>query len=240
LQSSKGILKVIWLVLTSFIAKIVVEILHEGGHCLVALLTSGHIEEVHISLLWPYKSSYVIANVGGFPANLLFEVAGITVVILSCYIVMFIVLPRIRNVDAKLLAIIYPFLVWFTFWSFLNSIGYMVLGAFKPFGDIKAIAAILKIKSSIFLPIAIILAVPLILRISDENSKMLEFLFPSLIDKKWIGPLIWIFIVPLTTLIIIPGSSYNLDIGFVLFLILLLMSCLPFLFSILICYVFRD
>jgi len=66
------------------------------------------------------------------------------VVISSCCIATFIVIPKIRSVNEKLLVIVYPFLVWFSFWSFLNALGYMVLGSFKPFGDIKAISTMLK------------------------------------------------------------------------------------------------
>lgn len=232
--------RVVWFLFASFLAKIVVEILHEGGHFLVVFLTAGRVEEVYISLLWPYESSYVIANVKGFLANLLFAVAGITVVILFCFIVAFIVMPKIRSIDRKFLVIIYPFLVWFSFWGFLNALGYMVLGAFKPFGDIKAIISMLKISPMSFLSLAIILAVPLIIRISDENAQMMNMLFPSLADKKWVGPLIWIFAIPVTLVVLIPGSSYNFNGNFVFFLLLLLMSFLPFLFSIMVFYVFMP
>jgi len=240
LQFSGKTFKVAWLIFVGFLAKIVVEILHEGGHFLVAFLTTGRVEEVYISLLWPYESSYVIANVKEFYAKLLFAAAGITVVILFCLIVTFIVMPKIKSIDEKFLVIIYPFLVWFSFWSFLNALGYMVLGSFKPFDDIKAITTMLKINSIYFLPLAIILAIPLIVRISDENAEMMKMLFPSLTDKKWAGPLIWIFVIPATLVVMIPGSSYNFNGNIVFFLLLLLMSFLPFLFSILICYVFRD
>ena len=240
MQFSEKAFKVTWLILAGFIAKIVVEILHEGGHLLVAFLTNGYVEEVYISPLWPYESSHVIANVKGFYAKLLFAVAGITVVIFFCFIATFIVMPKIRGIDRKFLVAVYPFLVWFSFWSFLNALGYMVLGSFKPFDDIKAITTMLKINSIYFLPLAIILAVPLIVRISDENAKMMEMLFPSLTGKKWVGPLIWIFAVPATLLVMIPGGSYNFNGNIVFFLLLLLVSFLPFLFSTLIYYVFRD
>ena len=240
MQFSERVIKVTWLIFASFIAKIVVEVLHEGGHFFVAFLTNGYVEEVYISLLWPYESSYVIANVKGFYAKLLFAAAGITVVIFFCFIATFIVMPKIRGIDRKFLVVVYPFLVWFSFWSFLNALGYMVLGSFKPFGDIKAIITMLKIDSIYFLPLAIILAVPLIVRISDENAKMMEMLFPSLTGKKWVDPLIWIFAVPATLLVMIPGGSYNFNGNIVFFLLLLLVSFLPFLFSTLIYYVFRD
>ena len=240
MQFSERVIKVTWLIFAIFIAKIVVEVLHEGGHFLVTFLTNGYVEEVYISLLWPYESSYVIANVKGFYAKLLFAVAGITVVIFFCFIATFIVMPKIRGIDRKFLVVVYPFLVWFSFWSFLNALGYMVLGSFKPFDDIKAIITMLKINSIYFLPLAIILAVPLIVRISDENAKMMEMLFPSLTDKKWVGPLIWIFAVPVTLLVLILGGSYNFNGNIVFLLLLLLVSFLPFLFSTLIYYVFRD
>jgi len=240
LRFSEKTLKIAWLFFTCFLAKIMVEVLHEGGHFLVAVLANEKVEEVYISLLWPYESSYVIANVKEFPANLFFAIAGITIVISSCYIVTFIFLPKIRNINRKILMIVYPFFVWFLFWGFLNALGYMVLGALKPFGDIKAIITILKIKEIYFLPLAIILAIPLIIRISEENAKMLETFFPSLKGKKWFGPLIWIFNVPTTLAVTLPGSSYNFDINIVFFLLLLLMAIFPYLFSILIFYVFRD
>ena len=72
MQLSERTLKIVWLIFASFLAKVMVEVLHEGNQFLVAFLITGHVEEVYISLLWPYESSYVIADIKGFPANLFF------------------------------------------------------------------------------------------------------------------------------------------------------------------------
>jgi len=71
LQLSERTLKIVWLIFASFLAKVMVEVF-EGNQFLVAFLITGHVEEVYISLLWPYESSYVIADIKGFPANLFF------------------------------------------------------------------------------------------------------------------------------------------------------------------------
>lgn len=114
----KKYLKFVWLIITFLVAKIVVEIIHEGGHYLVALLTIGYVEKIYISILWPYKLSYVIADVKGFPANLFFAAAGIALTIFISYIITFMILPRIES-NVKISMLVSPFFVWFLFGIFL-------------------------------------------------------------------------------------------------------------------------
>lgn len=116
-------------------------------HFLIAFITTGHVEEVYIPLLWSYELSYVIANVRGFPINPLFVVVGGYSLLFHCYIYS---CAENRKRRWKTLVIVYPFLVCFSFWSFLNALEYMVLVSFKPFYYIKMITITLKISSTHF------------------------------------------------------------------------------------------
>lgn len=76
------------------------------------------------------------------------------------------------------------------------------------------------------------LAIPVILKLTSENERMLVMMFPSLRDKKWAGSLIWILLVPLTLVAMAPGNSLAFKNGLLLLILMIPLSLVPFLFSI--------
>ena len=120
-------------IFVGFIMKVVAEVMHElGGHGLYILLFGGRILRVRISLLWPLQSSYIwwsLPSLGHLERS--FIVGG---GILNCLIVYF---------SLQLLLLLRPQpwrfgvpLLWFSYWSYISSAGYLISGGYGPFGDV--------------------------------------------------------------------------------------------------------
>ena len=124
-----------------FIAKILGEVVHElMGHGLFLLAFGGRITDMRISLLWPYKLSYIryAPPSGGFQPwqEALFHGGGI----LMCLIVSFIIqLILLLSLSKRANWVVSSMLFWLAFWAFVNSVGYLVVGGIQPFGDVAAL-----------------------------------------------------------------------------------------------------
>jgi hypothetical protein len=119
------------------VMKLTSEFVHEVvGHGLLALLFGGRIVSVHLAWLWPYQlSSIQISGTFTEWQRLWIDSGGI----LSCLITSSLCqLILYRRMTSRRMAI--P-LFWLAFWTFVNPVGYLILGGFHPFGDVALLIA---------------------------------------------------------------------------------------------------
>jgi len=120
-------------VFLGFLMKISSEFVHEMGHVLFVLSFGGKILGISIRAEWPFTLSHtkwVLTN----PSDLkiaLIALGGIIVETLTSILGQYILFirKRIRPVFAISL-------FWLSFWTYLSSAVYLVMGAIHPFGDI--------------------------------------------------------------------------------------------------------
>lgn len=109
------------------------ELIHEMGHAFFVWMFGGHVVEISISLLWPFRLSYTKWEMID-PSNTqlaLIASAGILVETLASIVGQSILLSR------KGIHTVYEIsLFWLSFWAYLSSVVYLVIGAVFPFGDI--------------------------------------------------------------------------------------------------------
>jgi hypothetical protein len=121
-----------------FLMKVVGEIIHEMGHVLFVTIFGGKIIGISIGFAWPFAlsstkwelaspSTMEIAMIAG--AGILFDVvttfAGQAVL-----------------VSRKGIRPVYGIsLFWLSFWAYLSSVVYLVMGAIDPFGDVLDLVA---------------------------------------------------------------------------------------------------
>lgn len=114
--------------------KLVSEFLHEIGHGIFVLLFGGKILDIYVSPFWPFRSSWIRwsfpSKIGGF--ELSFVYAG---GILLCLTVSFCLQALLLFRDFSW--IYHSCFVWLSFWTFLNGVGYLILGGVRPFGDVE-------------------------------------------------------------------------------------------------------
>ncbi len=104
------------------------------GHGLFILLFGGTVTRVHISLLWPYEPSFIWSSppANGFEPWQGVWIAGggiLICLIISCLLQLFLLFRKSS----------WPIstsLFWLAFWTFINPVGYLIMGGIKPFGDI--------------------------------------------------------------------------------------------------------
>ena len=113
--------------------KLVSGFIHEMGHALFVWVLGGKIIDINVGAAWPFTLSYtkwymadpsntqiaLIAS-AGILFDALTSIAGQAVLFLK---------RKIRPVYAISL-------FWLSFWGYLSSVVYLVMGAFQPFGDI--------------------------------------------------------------------------------------------------------
>ena len=120
-------------ILAGLIMKVLVEVMHEvGGHGLYVLLFGGRILRVHISLLWPYQTSYIWWSLPNLkPLERALIIGG---GILNCLIVSF-ALQLLLFLRAQPWRLGVP-LLWFSYWNYISSAGYLLSGGYGAFGDV--------------------------------------------------------------------------------------------------------
>ena len=121
-----------------FLMKYVSEMVHEIlGHGLFVVLFGGSIESISISVFWPYEFSQ-IAWSGNFQFWQLSIIQGAGVLIgifVSLILTFFLLIKPDRKWYVS-----FP-LFWLSFWTFLSSTGYLLIGSFGPFGDVQSLIA---------------------------------------------------------------------------------------------------
>jgi hypothetical protein len=116
-----------------FMMKIVSEFIHEMGHASFVLILGGRVTGMSISVEWPFTLSHTRWELQN-PSNIqiaLISVAGIVFDVFTSLAGQTIL--RTRKEIRPFLAIA---LFWLSFWPYLSSVVYLVMGAFYPFGDI--------------------------------------------------------------------------------------------------------
>jgi len=118
------------------LTKVFSELFHELGHGVFVLLYGGRIVQIYVSLPWPYEQSYirwVLPPSLSSEALALIYAGGIIVNLLLSFSIQFFLLKRKSHWKLS------SMLVWLSFWCYVNSTGYLLLGGFSPFGDVRAL-----------------------------------------------------------------------------------------------------
>ncbi|MFB0499909.1 MAG: hypothetical protein ACETWO_01320 [Candidatus Hadarchaeaceae archaeon] len=115
--------------------KILGEVIHEVlGHGLFIFLFGGTITRVHIALLWPYEPSFIWSSppANGFEPSQLAWIAGggILVSLIISFLLQLFILFRKSSWPIS------TSLFWLAFWTFINPVGYLIMGGIRPFGDV--------------------------------------------------------------------------------------------------------
>lgn len=116
--------------------KIASKFIHEMGHATFVLLLGGTVTGMSISVEWPFTTSYTrwelqdpsslqigLISIGGILFDVLTTISGQAILVFK---------KKINQFSAVAL-------FWLSFWSYLSSVVYLVMGAFYPFGDILAL-----------------------------------------------------------------------------------------------------
>ena len=185
-----------------FLMKIVSEIVHEVfGHGFFALLFGGRITGVHISLLWPYESSYIQCDLPSlsFWQIVMFIGGGILVcLIVSFAFQAFLLFKKLRWwLDSTLF--------WFAFWCFINPTGYLIIGGIMPFGDVIELINLGVLTS----PTAIAVGTLLFLIEFFVLSKILKSTLMELFSRRraGLGVVLFWFVVPFLTVLYMIGQA---------------------------------
>jgi hypothetical protein len=120
-------------VFLAFLMKVAGEFIHEMGHALFVEVFGGRILGIEISVEWPFTLSHTrweLADPTGFQLATI-AVAGIIFDTFTTIIGQTVLLKRWVTRPLHAISVF-----WLSFWSYLNSVVYLVVGAFHPFGDI--------------------------------------------------------------------------------------------------------
>lgn len=147
-------LREFFFIVLGFVMKVVGEVVHEVlGHGFYVQLFGGTIRRVHISPLWPLRTSYIWWSAPGLsPTQEALVVGG---GVLNCLVLSFI-LQAILLLRPQPWRYATPML-WLAFWFYLSSTGYLMVGALRPFGDVAQLISmdILTPTSSLALGLAL-------------------------------------------------------------------------------------
>ncbi|MHA1169296.1 MAG: hypothetical protein ACTSP4_09505 [Candidatus Hodarchaeales archaeon] len=136
-------------IMTGLLMKIAGEIVHEVlGHCSAVLFFGGKITGIYISLLWPLELSkvkWVIIDLDPMQ-KVLVSASGIFACLLVSFAIQVVLILK-KNVNGK----VRVFLFWLSFWCFVNSTGYLIMGSFSPFGDVRELIDLGVLSAPIYL-----------------------------------------------------------------------------------------
>ncbi len=116
-----------------FLMKITSEFIHEMGHATFVLLLGGTVKGMSISVEWPFTTSYTMWELQD-PSSLqigLISIGGILFDLLTTFSGQALLISRKKMNQFSAIA-----LFWLSFWPYLSSVVYLMIGAFYPFGDI--------------------------------------------------------------------------------------------------------
>lgn len=124
----------LFFVFIGFLMKIVTEVIHEAGHISFVLLFGGRINAVDISFEWPFALSHTVWELSD-PTNLQIALVAIAGILFDTITTVTGQLTLRKHRNLSMYAKISVF--WISFWAYLSSVVYLVMGAFQPFGDIS-------------------------------------------------------------------------------------------------------
>ncbi len=122
--------------------KVVGEFIHEMGHATFVLIFGGKLTGMSISVEWPFTMSstmWEMQNSSSFQIGLI-AVGGILFDVMATVLGQALLISRKKIGQFSALA-----LFWLSFWPYLSSVVYLVMGAFYPFGDILALTNVIDI-----------------------------------------------------------------------------------------------
>lgn len=234
-KSRKLIFCFISAVLISFLMKFISEWTHEFlGHLGIGFLVGGQPISYYVSWIWPLEFGYAIVS---FPigasniARALMAGGGILTCLIaavSCHIAIYYIVRK-RAIKSSIMFVLLHVLFWYGFWAFMNSTGYLLIGSFLNFGDIRLITIYTGISNWVFLiPGFIALVVCYFLISFNFNS-----LFKPIIrlKPKWRLFIFWLF---LPLIFIIFTLNPDIAISLNLFVIILPLMFIPSIISLLI------
>ncbi|RLI10237.1 hypothetical protein DRO42_01980 [Candidatus Bathyarchaeota archaeon] len=121
------------------------ELVHEVlGHCLFIYLLGGGVTEIFVSPLAPYIPSKLVWEASGIPVfqQALIASAGIATSLTFSFAVQFVSSRRDLGCGLRIA------LFWLSFWTFINTVAYMIIGMVLPYGDIEILMALGVISNS--------------------------------------------------------------------------------------------
>ncbi len=125
-----------------FMMKVVGEFIHEMGHATFVLIFGGKLTGMSISVEWPFTMSstmWEMQNSSSFQIGLI-SVGGILFDVMATVLGQALLISRKKMNQFSAVA-----LFWLSFWPYLSSVVYLVMGAFYPFGDILALTNVIDI-----------------------------------------------------------------------------------------------
>jgi hypothetical protein len=150
------------------------EVIHEVlGHCLFISLLGGSVEELFISPLAPYVPSRLVWEATGLPLlqKALIASAGMMMSMVFSFVIQLFSLRRKLSFEFRML------LFWLSFWTFINTISYMIIGVVLPFGDIAVLMELGVISNTHLGLVGMILTFPGLYLISGRLTTILSEIF---------------------------------------------------------------
>jgi hypothetical protein len=198
----------------SFLAKYLSEFSHEYlGHCLFSILTGGGYTAYYVSWIWPYEFGWANTFSSSFTSEILIISGGIIVCLLISLLIntLFYFIIKQESLKKIIIAIPVHFLFWVSFWAFVNSIGYLLIGGLINFGDIRILSTITGIKNWIFIFPGIIFFLILFYLISNNFYTIFKPLLS--IKAENLVSLFWLLI-PVIYVLFYLNPQINLDLLF--------------------------
>lgn len=124
-----------------FMMKVVSEFIHEMGHATFVLLFGGKLTGMSISVEWPFTMSHTtweMQNSSNFKIGLI-SIGGILFDVITTVLGQAVLISRKKMNQFSAVA-----LFWLSFWPYLGSVVYLVMGAFYPFGDVLALTNVME------------------------------------------------------------------------------------------------
>lgn len=198
-------------VILAFIMKIVIEFLHEVGHCLFVLYFGGIVKDVHVSILWPYDFSYIswvppsslnYAQIGWIYAG------GILVCSYAAFITLTFLFLK-QNIPLPLALSLF----WFAFWGLINSTGYLILGGLSPFGDVSELITLGVLTKFSSFSIGIVLFAIGFMLSSWILRRLLTKVFSF--KKASLGVTLFWFILPFLVVVMLANPERGLHVAYI-------------------------
>ena len=198
-------------VVAGFVMKVVAEFVHEVfGHGLFVLLFGGEITSLYISVLWPYDLSRIGWSLPSHvtPAQMAWVyLGGILVCLHASFLTQaFLLLKKEIRWHFALV------LLWFAFWTFVSSTGYLLIGGLKPFGDVEelirlgALTTILSFSVGLIIFVIGFVALSWVLR-----RTLLKLLSPK---KASVGVIIFWLIIPVSVVVMFANPEHGLQVEY--------------------------
>ena len=125
-----------------FMMKVLSEFIHEMGHATFVLIFGGKLTGMSISVEWPFTMSHTtweMQNSSNIQIGVI-SIGGILFDVMTTVLGQALLIGRKKMNQFSALA-----LFWLSFWPYLGSVVYLVMGAFYPFGDILALTNVIEI-----------------------------------------------------------------------------------------------